>query len=99
VHAALPRPGLAARATERLRGLVQPRIWLERHGRDRYRRTLAIVRDRAGRDLAQVMIREGLARPYNGRGRRQGWCDWGVEPEGRRTVCKPSPGRTPVTGA
>jgi endonuclease YncB( thermonuclease family) len=65
---------LAARATARLRGLVQPRVWLERHGRDRYRRTLAIVRDRAGRDLAQVMIREGLARPYSGRGRRQGWC-------------------------
>jgi endonuclease YncB( thermonuclease family) len=55
---------LAARATARLHGLVQPGVWLERHGRDRYRRTLAIVRD-----LAQVMIREGLARPYNGRGR------------------------------
>jgi endonuclease YncB( thermonuclease family) len=65
---------LAARATARLRSLVQPRVWLERRGRDRYRRTLAVVRDRAGRDLAQVMIREGLARPYNGRGRRQGWC-------------------------
>lgn len=65
---------LAARATARLHDLVQPRVWLERHGRDRYRRTLAIVRDRTGRDLAQVMIREGLARLYNGRGRRQGWC-------------------------
>jgi endonuclease YncB( thermonuclease family) len=65
---------LAARATARLRSLVRPRVWLERHGRDRYRRRLAIVRDRAGRDLAQVLIREGLARPYNGRGRRQRWC-------------------------
>jgi endonuclease YncB( thermonuclease family) len=65
---------LAARATARLRLLVQPRVWLERHGRDRYRRTLAVVRDRTGRDLAQVMIREGLARPYSGRGRRGGWC-------------------------
>ena len=49
-------------------GLVQLRVWLERHCRDRDERTLAIVHDRAGRDLAQVMIREGLARPYNGRG-------------------------------
>jgi endonuclease YncB( thermonuclease family) len=65
---------LAARATARLRLLVQPRVWLEPHGRDRYRRMLAVVRDRTGRDLAQVMIREGLARPYNGRGRRRGWC-------------------------
>jgi endonuclease YncB( thermonuclease family) len=41
---------LAARATARLRGLVQPRVWLERHSWDRYRRTLEIVRDPAGRD-------------------------------------------------
>jgi endonuclease YncB( thermonuclease family) len=67
---------LAARATARLRQLVEPRIWLEPQGRDRYRRTLAVVRDRAGRDLAQVMIREGLARPYNGRGQREGWCGY-----------------------
>ncbi|MGK7871444.1 thermonuclease family protein [Falsiroseomonas sp. E2-1-a20] len=65
---------LAARATARLRQLVRPRVWLERRGRDRYRRTLAVVRDGAGRDLAQVMIREGLARPYNGQGQREGWC-------------------------
>jgi endonuclease YncB( thermonuclease family) len=65
---------LARAATDRLRQLVVPRVSLERRGRDRYRRTLAVVRDRAGRDLAQVLIREGLARPYNGRGRRQGWC-------------------------
>ncbi|MGX9966100.1 thermonuclease family protein [Roseomonas sp. F4] len=65
---------LARQATARLRQLVQPRVWLERRGLDRYRRTLAIVRDRTGRDLSQVLIREGLARPYDGRGRRQGWC-------------------------
>lgn len=65
---------LAARATARLRQLVWPRVVLERRGRDRYRRTLAVVRDSAGRDLAQVMIQEGLARPYDGRGRRAGWC-------------------------
>jgi endonuclease YncB( thermonuclease family) len=68
---------LADRATARLWQLVRPRVWLERRGQDRYRRTLAVVRDRAGRDLAQVMIREGLARPYDGRGRRAGWCGRG----------------------
>jgi hypothetical protein len=33
-----------------------------------------VVRDRHGRDLAQVMIGERHARPYEG-GRREGWCD------------------------
>lgn len=41
------------------------------------RRTLAVVRDRSGRDLAVVMIREGHARTYHGRGPRGGWCDVG----------------------
>jgi endonuclease YncB( thermonuclease family) len=65
---------LARTAAARLRHLVAGGVWLERHGRDRYRRQLAIVRDRAGRDLAELLIGEGLARPYDGRGRRQGWC-------------------------
>jgi hypothetical protein len=60
---------VADRATALLRDLAQPCV-----GRGRSRRTLAVVRDRAGGDLPQVMIREDLARPYNGRGRRQGWC-------------------------
>lgn len=39
---------------------------------DRYRRILArILID--GRDVAEILVGEGLARPYNG-GRRQGWC-------------------------
>ena len=50
-------------------------MWVTTRGRDRYGRTLAIVRDRAGRDLARIMIAEGLARPYDGRGRRLGWCE------------------------
>jgi hypothetical protein len=33
-----------------------------------------VVRDRAGRDVAAVLIRERLARAYHGRGRRAGWC-------------------------
>jgi endonuclease YncB( thermonuclease family) len=34
---------------------------------------LAVVRDARGRDVAGILIGEGLARPYHG-GRRSGWC-------------------------
>lgn len=70
-----PRERQRARdARDRLAELVTPGVILERHGRDRYGRGLAVVRDYAGRDVARVLIEEGLARYYNGRGRRQGWC-------------------------
>jgi micrococcal nuclease len=39
---------------------------------DRYRRSLATL-EVNGKDVAGVMIGEGLARPYHGE-RRQGWC-------------------------
>ena len=65
---------LAIRATERLRALVARGVEIDRHGRDRYRRTLATVRTSQGRDVAMILIQEGLARPYDGRGQRQGWC-------------------------
>lgn len=65
---------LARRAKERLAELLAGGASLTRRGRDRYGRGLAIVQDAQGRDVAQVMISEGLARPYNGRGRRAGWC-------------------------
>lgn len=42
--------------------------------RDRYGRLIAILRDEAGRDLGQVLVSEGLAVPYQGRGRRMDWC-------------------------
>jgi hypothetical protein len=32
------------------------------------------VRDRQGRDVAQALILERHARPYDGRGGREGWC-------------------------
>ena len=65
----------AARAAKnRLAGLIAAGVILEPNGRDRYRRLLAIVRDRRGRDVAQILIRERHARPYDGRGRRRGWC-------------------------
>lgn len=65
---------LARAARDRLDALIARGVTLEPHGRDRYRRLLAVVRDRQGRDVAQVLIREGLGRPYDGRGRRGGWC-------------------------
>jgi micrococcal nuclease len=65
---------LARAAAARMEQLVAGGVRLQRHGQDRYRRTLAVVRDRAGRDVAMVLIRERLARPYDGRGRRPGWC-------------------------
>lgn len=65
---------LARASAARMGQLVAGGVRLQRHGRDRYRRTLAVVRDRAGRDVAAVMIRERLARPYDGSGRRAGWC-------------------------
>ena len=70
-----PREVRRARAAkDRLAELVAEGVTLRTRGRDRYRRLLAVVRDRQGRDVAAVMIREGLARPYDGRGRRAGWC-------------------------
>jgi endonuclease YncB( thermonuclease family) len=42
-------------------------------GQDRYGRTLAVVLA-DGRDVAEVLIGEGLAREYHG-GRREGWCE------------------------
>jgi micrococcal nuclease len=65
---------LARAAKDRMTQLIASGVRLEPRGRDRYRRLLAVVRDRQGRDVARVMIREGHARPYNGRGRREGWC-------------------------
>lgn len=42
-------------------------------GRDKYDRGLASIYIR-GVDLGDLLIREGLARPYTG-GRRGSWCD------------------------
>jgi len=65
---------LARTAQARLQQLVARGVTLERRGRDRYRRTLAVVRLRGGRNVAAIMIRERLARPYDGRRSRGGWC-------------------------
>lgn len=65
---------LAQRARARLQQLLAGPYSIERHGRDRYGRALARVRDAQGRDVAAVMVSEGLAHAYSGRGPRGGWC-------------------------
>ncbi|MBW6399970.1 thermonuclease family protein [Roseomonas sp. HJA6] len=65
---------LAIAARDRLAQLLAGRSEIRTRGRDRYGRTLGRVLDANGRDVAQVLISEGLARPYDGRSRRQGWC-------------------------
>lgn len=65
---------LARAARDRMAGLVAGGVSLQPSGRDRYGRLLAVVRDRRGQDVAMVMVREGLARPYTGAGPRASWC-------------------------
>jgi endonuclease YncB( thermonuclease family) len=65
---------VARAAHARMQQLVARGVTIERRGRDRYHRTLAVVRVRGGRDVAAIMIRERLARPYDGTGLRRGWC-------------------------
>lgn len=64
---------LARAARDRLQALVANGATIRSLGADRYGRTLARVHDRSGRDVARVLVAEGLARPYAG-GQRRGWC-------------------------
>jgi micrococcal nuclease len=65
--------GFAAKArVEELLARGEVRV-LESGKTDRYGRSLAKVMV-DGQDLAGLMIREGLARPYHGE-KRQSWCD------------------------
>jgi endonuclease YncB( thermonuclease family) len=67
---------MARKARDRLQALVAGGVRLEAlAGQDRYRRTLARVLDRRGRDVGQVLIAEGLAVPYHGRGPQKRWCE------------------------
>ena len=73
------RPGcaaeaaLGARATDRLRALVKGSVTLDDLGREKYGRLLVRV-TADGRDVGDVLIREGLAVRYAG-GKRVDWCD------------------------
>jgi len=65
---------LGTRATWFLRSklFTADRVQLFIEGTDRYDRRLARMRI-DGRDVAEIMIEAGYARPYSGR-RRAGWC-------------------------
>jgi endonuclease YncB( thermonuclease family) len=65
---------LGRKATERLKELLasgEVKI-IETGKTGKYGRSLAFLHVN-GRDVGQIMISEGSARPYDG-GRRQGWC-------------------------
>ena len=65
---------LARAAPTRMQQLVGGGITIEQRGRDRYRRTLAVVRLRGGQNVADALIWERSARAYEGNGQRRGWC-------------------------
>jgi micrococcal nuclease len=63
----------AEEAKQALRRLIaRGDVTISRRGTDRYGRTLARVTV-DGRDVADTLIAQGLARPYGG-GYREGWC-------------------------
>lgn len=63
---------LAEAATTRLVTLLaRGTLTVQRHGIDRYGRTLAVV-SIGGRDVGGVLVAEGLARRWTGR--REPWC-------------------------
>lgn len=64
---------LAVEAKARLARLAGARVWLSEIGRDRYGRLLARVYGASG-ELGAAMISAGLARAYDGKGRRKPWC-------------------------
>ena len=75
MHGRCPRETAQAQAAKkRMAQLVAGGVTLRPRGRDRSGRLLAQVRDQRGRDVALVLIQEGLARPYDGHTRRAGWC-------------------------
>ena len=75
VHPRCPAEAvLAERARLRLVDLLADGFTVREHGRDRYNRVLAEVFDARGMNVASVLIQEGLARRYNGRGPRELWC-------------------------
>lgn len=65
----------ARRARQRLAALVRQGVVLRDVTHGKYAgRVVARVLLPDGRDVARVLIDEGLGRPYDG-GRRKGWCD------------------------
>lgn len=62
---------LAKKARNRLLSIMQEPYRINRHGEDRYGRTLAVVTVN-GRSVGDMLVSEGLARTWSGR--REPWC-------------------------
>jgi micrococcal nuclease len=66
---------LALKAKETLRELVSKGVILKNMEDDKYGgRHLADIDTINGESVADLMIKTGLARPYDGKAKRQGWC-------------------------
>lgn len=63
---------LAQQAKRFTQAKIKDGVTLEKHGRDKYGRTLARVYTPEG-NLADLLIKERLGRPYYGR-KRGAWC-------------------------
>ncbi|MBL4858400.1 MAG: thermonuclease family protein [Erythrobacter sp.] len=63
---------LAVKARNRLLTILQAPYRINRHGEDRYGRTLAVVTIN-GRSVGDMLVSEGLALTWTGR--REPWCD------------------------
>ena len=64
----------AIEAKNALKKLAGDKVILTDMGRDKFGRLLARVLTIRGRDIGAILIKEGLARKYDGVGPRQGWC-------------------------
>ena len=62
---------LAVRARDRLVVILQQPYRIQREGKDRYGRTLAVITVN-GRSVGDMLVSEGLARTWTGR--RESWC-------------------------
>ncbi|MBJ6985916.1 thermonuclease family protein [Devosia sp. MC521] len=66
--------GIGVRATQRLMKLLnQGAFNITRQAKsEAFGRTLATIQNSAGEDIGEIMISEGIARPWAGR--RENWC-------------------------
>ena len=63
---------LRQRSTERLQQLAGERVLLSNIRKGWYNRVIADVHNMEGEDIGEILLQEGLARPYHGH--RSPWC-------------------------
>ena len=65
----------AIKARDRLNQLLEGEVIVTPLGWDKYGgRFIAVVQDKDGRNVSEILITEGLARPYQGE-KKLPWCD------------------------